>query len=622
MSLTVDEVRERFLLFMKKKGHSIVPSAPITPEGDPTTLFTGSGMQPLLPYLLGSPHPQGVRIANSQRCLRAQDIEEVGDNRHTTFFEMLGNWSLGDYFKKEQINNLFFFLTDTDEGLGLDPSKLYITVFSGSDVYDIPQDDISVSQWQKCFKQIGIDATVAHIGTMEKGDARGIHAGERIFFYDATKNWWSRAGIPENMPLGEPGGGCSEVFYDFGEEHTDPAYSHLKPHPNSDSGRFVEITNSVFMEYVKTEKGFEPLPKKNVDFGAGLERLVAAVNNNPDIFMIDVFLPLRDMIGEKVFLKNPFSARIVSDHLRSSIHIIRDGVFPSNKDAGYVLRRLIRRATFHLSHILQSPHTLYDLAEPLLYAYSEMIPKEKHTMIRNCIEKEVLQFEKTLKKGVDEFEKIVKNKKSGESISPDDVFFLFSTYGFPFELTQELAEKKGLMVDEELFMKKKDEHRSVSKGMDEKFKGGLKDTSEASVKYHSATHLLYQVLIDVLGEHIISKGSNITPERLRFDFSHPKRLTDEEIDEIEKKVNELIEKDLPITHTDMPRTEAEALGAKCSSESSYGEVVRVYTIGDGYSREFCGGPHIASTKEIGTLKIVKQESIGQGIRRIKAVIHP
>ena len=616
--MKLQEVRRRFLEHKRAQGHAVIPSAPIVPKEDATTLFTGSGMQPLVPYLLGKDHQEGVRLANAQKCFRANDIDEVGDNRHTTFFEMLGNWSLGDYFKEEQIVQCFAFLTDTDAGLGLDPERLFVTVFAGDESLDIPQDDISVAVWQGLFEAAGVSSGVAHIGSQEEGDTRGMQDGERIFFYDADKNWWSRAGAPLSMPVGEPGGPDTEVFYDFGEEYTDPAYAHLKPHPNTDSGRFVEICNSVFMEYLRTEEGFSPLPKKNVDFGGGLERMVAATEGNPDVFTIDVFQPVVQAIekatGEK-YADQLAPFRIILDHLRSALFIIADGVTPANSDQGYVVRRLIRTALYNLQFVLgRKDISLAALAPHFIDVYKEQYPEVAKCRAETIIAEEEERFSGTLKKGM----KVFSTLASAGSISGNDVFLLQSTYGFPKELTVSLANEQKVSISLEGYEETMKQHRDESRqGSEKKFKGGLEDGSEMSVKYHTATHLLHQALRDVLGESVHQRGSNITPERLRFDFSYHTKLTDEQVRRVESIVNAKIQEDLQITHRDMPIDEARSLGA--IGMFDYTDTVRVYFVGE-YSKEFCGGPHTDRTGVLGSFRITREESVAAGIRRIKAVL--
>jgi alanyl-tRNA synthetase len=552
--MQLDEVRKKYLEFFEKRGHAVIPSAHIVPKDDPTTLFVSSGMQPLLPYFLGKEHPKGKRVIDSQKCFRAEDIEEVGDNRHTTYFEMLGNWSFGDYFKQEQLPWLFEFLT---KEIGLDPEKLYITVFEGDEERRIPKDTESAEIWEEL-----------------------LGGSDRILYYGAEYNWWSRSGTPENMPAGEPGGSDSEVFYDFGEDiHSDSFGKEC--HPNCECGRFMEIGNSVFMEYVKQEDGsFAHLPAKNVDFGGGLERLTAATNNDRDIFNIDVIKNIIEKIEEesgKSYDENKKAFRVIADHIRAAEVIIADGVVPSNTEQGYVLRRLIRRAV--------------RFADKLGIKLSDITDGNEE------IVKEEEKFKKTLEKGLKEFEKI----SSKGNISGSDAFVLFTTYGFPLELTLELALEKDLNIDEIEFRDKMREHQELSrKGAGQKFKGGLADTSEASTKYHTATHLLLRALKDVLGEDVSQKGSNITSERMRFDFSWGEKLTDEQKEKIEKIVNEKIKEGLDVTN-----------------KETNGKIT--YKIGD-YSVELCGGPHVENTSKLGYFKIKKEEASSAGIRRIKAVL--
>ncbi len=603
---------------MRSRGHSILASAPLIPQNDATTLFTGSGMQPLVPYLLGREHQQGARLADSQKCFRANDIDEVGDNRHTTFFEMLGNWSLGDYFKEEQIRQCFAFFTDSDTGLGLDPNRLYVTAFAGDDTLGIPRDDTAADMWKQLFSEAGVSAETAHIGSQEDGDRRGMKPGERIFFYDAGKNWWSRSGPPESMPSGEPGGPDTEVFYDFGDEHVDPAYAHLKPHPNSDSGRFIEICNSVFMEYLRTADGFKPLPKKNVDFGAGLERLTAVTERTPDIFAVDVFAPCIRALEEKTdstYIDNPTPFRVIADHLRSAIFILADGVTPSNTDRGYVLRRLIREAVYRLRYALRiEDMNLAELVPHFVAVYEKQYPETAAEHIQKHIAEEEERFSRTLRKGMNIFNALAEKK----TVTGGDVFTLQSTYGFPKELTAALAEERGIVVSLETYDEAMRKHKEFSgRGGEKKFKGGLADTDGMSVKYHTATHLLHQALRDVLGDAAEQRGSNITPKRLRFDFVHDGRMTDEEKKRVEDIVNGKIREGLDITYTDMPRAEAENIGA--IGIFTYDDPVRVYSVGN-YSKEYCGGPHVRNTRELGTFSIIREEAVSAGVRRIRAVL--
>ena len=614
----------KYLRFFAERGHTVLLSASLSPENDPTTLFTGSGMQPLLPYLLGEKHPQGVRLVNSQKCFRAEDIEEVGDNRHTTFFEMLGNWSLGDYFKQEQIPWFFEFLT---KEIGLDPHNLYITIFAGDEKNKIPRDAEAVQLWKRLFKEQDIDAKDVELFTERQGGERGMQNG-RIFYYNAKKNWWSRAGIPDNMPTGEPGGPDTEVFYDFGTEH-DTAYG-AHCHPNCDCGRFMEIGNSVFMEYLKNADGtFSKLPQRNVDFGGGLERIAAASENDPDIFKIDVLytvikhieeLSSISYIGDK---KKLF--RIVTDHLRGAVFMIADGIIPTNTDAGYFTRRLLRRAILHMDTIGMPKNILSSLVPHITKAYSEAYPNVENakSIIVQEIKEEEERFRKTLERGLKEFEKIQSAELTGKQ-----AFDLYQTYGFPIEVTEELAAKKNVHVNRKAFDKEMQKHQQTSRiGAEKKFKGGLADHSDMSVKYHTATHLLQQALRTILGDHVFQKGSNITPERLRFDFTHGKKMSDEEKRNVENLVNQKISEALPVSYQIMPIEEAKKRGAIGLFDDQYGDEVKIYQVGDTasgiFSLEFCGGPHVQNTKELGekgVFKIQKEEAVSAGIRRIKAVI--
>ncbi len=616
-----EEIRAKFLEFFKNRGHAVIPSASLVPENDPTTLFTGSGMQPILPYLLGQAHPQGTRLVDSQKSFRAEDIEEVGDNRHLTFFEMLGNWSLGDYFKKEQLRWFFEFLTDE---IGLDPARIYVTAFIGDEKAEIPKDTETASIWKQLFKEKGIEAQEMDIGEEEDGYKKGMQ-GARIFFY-GKKNWWNRGRpSPETTPVGDPAGPDSEMFYDFGTEHDKKYGEHC--HPNCDCGRFVEIGNSVFMQYVKQPDGsFKELPKKNVDFGGGLERITAVANNNPDIFCVDTLFGIIQQLEiwtEKKYARemDKTSFRIIADHIRAAVFMIDDGVVPSNSEQGYILRRLLRRAIMHADKLGVEEGKLSALSYIVVDKYGKVYQgmKNKELRIKNAIEKEEEQFRKTLERGMREFE-----KRFERGFSPDDVFNLYQTYGFPFEMTKELAEERGGIVAIEAFQEKTKEHQERSRaGAEKKFKGGLADTSEISVKYHTATHLLHRALRVVLGERVFQKGSNITPERLRFDFSHTQKMALEEIKKVEDLVNEKIEAALPVSYEDIPLEEAKKRGAVGLFGEKYGDTVRVYQIGEDdkkFSLEFCGGPHVKNTSELGHFKIVKEEAVAQGVRRIKAVL--
>jgi alanyl-tRNA synthetase len=621
MQITAEEIRNKYLEFYKKHGHSIVPSASLVPENDPTTLFTGSGMQPMLPYLLGEVHPQGLRIADSQKSFRTGDIEEVGDNRHTTFFEMLGNWSFGDYFKNEQLHWIFELLI---KELGLDPKKIFVTVFAGDKENGLAQDKEAGQIWKKLFKEQGIEAKDIDLGTEERGAELGMQGG-RIFYYN-SKNWWSRAGVPQKMPLGEPGGPDSEIFYEFDFVQHDPKFG-KNCHPNCDCGRYIEIGNSVFMQFVKVaDKKFEPLPKKNIDFGGGLERIAMAVQNTNDIFKIDIFKKLIQSLEEisgTSYSDPKYTAayRVVADHLRASVFLIGDGVNPSNTDQGYFVRRLLRRAVRFADIIGLKKGTFADLSDSILEYYKNAYPEtyDKREIIKSEIQIEETKFRKTLEQGMKEFDKLSKNNISGK-----DAFLLFSSYGFPLEITLELAKEKGLSVDVNDFKKELEQHQNLSRtGSEKKFKGGLGDTSDKSLQYHTATHLLNAALREVLGDHISQKGSNITPERLRFDFSHNEKMTDEDKKEVEDMVNIWINASLPVEFKEMPKAEAEKVALHSFNEK-YGDVVKVYSIGtegNYISREFCGGPHVSSTSDLkGVFKILKEEAVSAGVRRIKAVI--
>lgn len=624
--MTVSEIRAKYLEYFKANGHVVIPSARLVPENDPTTLFTSSGMQPLVPYLLGEPHPQGNRLTNSQKSFRSGDIEEVGDNRHTTFFEMLGNWSLGDYFKKEQLPWFFDFLTNTKVGLGLDPQKLYVTVFAGDESLGIPKDDESIEIWKALFTEKGMEAKDVVIGSEENGYKVGMQ-GARIFAYDAKKNWWSRSGVPVNMPAGEPGGPDSEVFYDFGTPH-DPTWGE-HCHPNCDCGRFVEIGNSVFMQYLKKEDGsFGLLPKANVDFGGGLERFAMAVKGTNDVFLIDtmqaIIVELAAASGKNY--NDPTyqkSFRVVADHVRGATFMIGDGVLPSNTDQGYFVRRLIRRAIRHLDLLGVGEGTLVTASERVINAYRDQYPvlDASRTLIQKTIQEEEQKFRKTLSLGLKEFEKFSKNG----SLSGEQAFMLFSTYGFPYEVTVELAVERGITVDEKAYREEFKKHQDLSRaGAEQKFKGGLADSSEQTTKLHTATHLMLAGLRKYLGNHVHQAGSNITSERTRFDFTHHEKVSPDVLKQVEAYVNEAIQKKCDMVVVQMPKEQAQAEGVEGSFWEKYPDVVNVYQVvcGDGsiYSRELCGGPHVQNTESMGTFSIVKEEASSAGVRRIKAVL--
>lgn len=615
-----NEIREKYLKFMEERGHAIIPSSALVPENDPTTLFTGSGMQPLVPYLMGEPHPKGTRLVNSQKCFRAEDIDEVGDNRHTTFFEMLGNWSLGDYFKKEQLPWFFEFLT---KEVGLDAKNLYVTVFQGDETNNVPRDTEAAAIWQEIFKKEGLSNKVGEMGSEEEGGKRGMKEGERIFYYNAKKNWWSRAGVPEKMPIGEIGGPDSEVFYDFGTPHDTKFGPNC--HPNCDCGRFLEIGNSVFMEYLKTENGFEKLPKQNVDFGGGLERIAAAKNGDADIFKIDLLgnvVKQIELLSGKRYRDNLTAFRVITDHIRGAVFMIGDGVTPSNTEQGYFVRRLLRRSVRYADTLGIPEGELKNLANSVIDTYKEHYTnlEQKRSYILQDIQREEEQFRKTLQNGLKEFDKQASNGLI-------DAFTLFSTYGFPLELTLELAAEKKVSVDVGEYHLRMSEHKEKSRaGAEHKFKGGLADHSEKVVQYHTATHLLLAGLRKELGEHVHQAGSNITGERLRFDFTHGDKVEREALDRVETFVNNAIKVGGNVTMEVRPKDEAQKDETiEASFWDRYPDMVNVYTItgNDGtiFSRELCGGPHVNSLSELkGKFKITKEESSSAGVRRIKAVL--
>jgi alanyl-tRNA synthetase len=590
----------------------------LVPDNDPSTLFISAGIQPLVPYFLGKKHPSGSRLTNVQKCVRTGDIDEVGDTYHHTFFEMLGNWSLGDYFKKEQLAWFFEFLTTE---AGLEPERLFVTVFRGSEALGIPRDAESVEIWKNVFKQHGIEAK-----DIDFADRDGMQGG-RIFYYEEKKNWWSRAGVPDNMPAGEPGGPDSEVFCDFGAElqlHENSQFKNEPCHVNCDCGRFLEIGNSVFMQYQKQLDGsFTELPQKNVDFGGGLERILAASNNNPDVFKTDLFTAIIEEIEEttnKKYDDNLAEMRVIADHLKAAVFLIKDGVRPSNKEQGYFLRRLIRRATVKLHKLGGGldPANLFTIADRgILQTYDGVYfnRDEDRKLIEEVLQTEAEKFAKSLDKGLGVLEKT-------DHIDGTFAFDLYQTYGFPLEITMELAQQKGQTVDIEEFKsefnKHKDLSRTSSAGM---FKGGLQDDSVVTVKYHTATHLLQAALRKVLGTHVQQKGSNITKERLRFDFSHPTAVTQEQQDAVMKQINEWISADLPVDRQEMSKATALESGAIAFFVEKYPDVVTVYTIGndaatDWISKELCGGPHVSHTGEIGQLVWQKEQAVSAGVRRI------
>lgn len=583
--MSSDEIREKYLRFFEKKGHKKIEPSPLVLENDPTTLFTSAGMQPLIPYLKGEAHPKGKRLVDSQPALRLQDIEEVGDNRHTTFFEMLGNWSLGDYFKKEQLEWCLEFFT---QELGLPKEKLWVSVFEGSK--EVAKDIES----EKIWKSLGIP-------------------DERIYFYGVDKNWWSRSGEPGFMPPGEIGGPDSEVFFDFGTKH-DPKYG-KECHPNCQCGRFMEIGNSVFIEYEKNEDGtLTELPQKNVDFGGGLERISAVVNGVPDIFRIDRYQKAIKELETQTKVKygsskdSDIAFRTIADHFRAAMALISEGVVPANKLQGYVLRRLLRRAGARMRKF--SGVGVTQLSKKVASTFPNGQKAE------DIIGEEMEKFTQILDTGAQLI-------KKNPDIKPFD---LYQSYGLPYEITSEIFLESGKALDNEdkeefeaKLKKHQEDSRTASAGM---FKGGLADSSKEVTKLHTATHLLHSSLRKVLGEGVSQKGSNITAERLRFDFSFPDKLTETQLKEVEGAMNEQIKKDLPVGFEEKSLTEAQEEGALAFFGEKYGAKIKVYTIGDPrgdwFSKEVCGGPHVTHLGEVGNVKIIKQEKVGSGVVRIYA----
>ena len=625
--MDANEIRRKFLDFQVKKRHKVIQPAPLVLENDPTTLFTGSGMQPLLPYLLGKEHPEGTRLTDSQPSMRLQDIEDVGDPRHTTVFEMLGNWSLGDYFKEEQIRNFFEFLT---KEVGLDPSKIYVTCFIGNEKYGIPRDVEAAEIWQKVFAEAGVDAKIAEIGSAENGDKRGIKPGERIFFYDDKENWWSRGGGIDTTPIGDPCGPDSEVFYDFGEELQDEEKYGLA-HPASDGARFMEIGNQVFMQYHRKEDGaFEELEKKNVDFGGGLERIAAAAIGSFDVFKISLMRPILEKLEEisnKSYDNNTDEMRVIADHIRGAYLLAAQGLAPSNKTQGYAMRRLVRRAILRALDLGISSNFLSEIVPIVAENYKDL-PDSILTHRENALEvllREENAFRKTLNKGLKELNKLTKNNKI---LDGKDLFKLQDTYGFPLELSVEECYREGIELTkdylkefEAALKEQRERSQTASKGM---FKGGLEDHGEQTVKYHTACHLLLAALQKHISPDIMQKGSNITADRVRFDFNLDHKMTPEEISAVENQVNEWISADLPVVFDEYEKTYArDTLKAHGQFWDKYPEILKVYTIGDfdnPVSREVCGGPHVEHTGALGHFRIKKEESSSAGVRRIKAVL--
>ena len=645
-AMNASEIRQKFLEFQEKRGHKVIAPAPLVLENDPTTLFTGSGMQPLLPYLLGQPHKDGKRLTDSQPSLRLQDIEDVGDPRHTTVFEMLGNWSLGDYFKKEQIESFFEFLTQV---VGLDPNKIFVTCFIGNEEYGIPKDTEAAEIWQGVFKKAGIDAKIAEIGSAEEGDKRGVKPGEHIFFYDDHENWWSRGGGIKTTPIGDPCGPDSEVFYDFGEDKQDVA-KYGKSHPASDGARFMEIGNQVFMQYRRKEDGtFEELENKNVDFGGGLERITAASIDSFDVFKISLLRPIVEKLEEisgKSYENNTDEMRIIADHLRGAYLLAAQGLKPSNKQQGYAMRRLVRRAVLKALDLGIAQNFLSEMVAVIEPEYKDLpdsILTNREEAL-GVLQKEENAFRQTLNKGLREMKKMVERDADGV-LTGNDLFMLQDTYGFPFEVAVEQATYENIELSkdyqaefEKALEEQRERSRTASKGM---FKGGLEDHGEMSTKYHTATHLLLAAIQKHISDDARQHGSNITPERMRLDFNVDHKLTDEEKKTLEDQVNEWIKADLPVSFKEMDKNYAkDVLKVKAMFWEKYPDTVKIYTIGDENAPasrevcggphvehtgvlghfEVCGGPHVEHTGVLGHFKIQKEESSSAGIRRIKAIL--
>lgn len=610
--MTSNELRQKYIQFFVSRGHREILPAKLVLQDDPTTLFTSSGMQPLVPYLLGQKHPEGDKLVDSQPSFRAEDMDEVGDNRHTTFFEMLGNWGLGSYFKKEQLPWIWEFLI---KEVGLPEEKLYVTLFEGNDL--IPKDEETLSIW----KSLGLK-------------------DDHIYQYGVEKNWWSRSGTPDKMPVGEIGGVDSEIFYEFTQVEHDPKFGE-KCHPNCDCGRFMEIGNSVFIQYKKSDDGeFEKLEQQNVDFGGGLERVLAAKNDDPDMFTTDLYdevvKTIEKFTEKKYEGDNKFSMRIVADHLKAATFLIVSGVVPSNKMHGYVLRRLLRRAAIKMHQLNPKimPAQTFEAVcgDAVLKKYDGRLGisiTEQRGLVQKIVSDEMTKFAKTLEKGLKEIEKI-------SQIDGKTAFDLYQTYGFPVEITAELFQEKGQSINMMEFQTEFEAHKELSRtasaGM---FAGGLAGHSDTEVKYHTATHLLHQALRDVLGQTVFQKGSNITPERLRFDFSFDRKVTEEELKQVEEIINQKIKADLKVERMFMTYAEAMAINAIGLFGDKYDKSkVSIYAIGPEdsitslskdkrerkgyYSLEFCGGPHVEHTSQVGGIKLVKEEAVSAGVRRIRA----
>jgi len=660
--VNAQEIRNTYVKFYEERGHVAVKRAPLVLKDDPTTLFTGSGMQPMIPYLLGESHPDGQRIVDSQTCLRAQDIDDIGDNRHTTFFEMLGNWSMGDYFKQQQIEWMYEFFSEV---VGLDMSKLYVTCYAGNERLGIAKDTEAANVWKGLFAKNGLSNSEAEIGSEEAGYARGMREGERIFYYDGSKNWWSRNGNEDNTPVGDPCGPDSEMFYEFDIPHNTEYGEHC--HPNCDCGRFMEIGNNVFMAYKKVGEGqFEELEQKNVDHGSGLERIAAAKLNDPDVFKISLMWPIIEKLqklSKKNYESHTESMRVIADHLRAATFLAVDGCVPSNKEQGYVMRRLLRRAIRFSFDLGIEQNFLQEIVPVIADLYENDFPevKEHRDEVIAVLVKEEKAFRQTLRKGLKEFGKMFAPlvTKSSETASrptsleyasgsdgaadvPKDLspqsfdagaalFTLYDTYGFPVELSTEEAFKQGIELPSDWraqfdarMEEQRNRSRTATKG---EFKGGLGGQDLIHKKYHTATHLLQSALREIFGPELRQHGSNITEERLRFDFNLDHKMTDEEKARAEELVNGWIAEDLPVSYKMCPTQEALDMGAIGPFGERYDKEVKVYQMGEGdklASLEICGGPHVESTSQLAEdgkkFKIIKEEASSAGIRRIKAVL--
>ncbi|MEK3715295.1 alanine--tRNA ligase [Paenibacillus sp. FSL R7-0333] len=611
--MTPDELRQSYVDFMKRIGASQVPSSSLLPENDPSTLFTGSGMQPMVPYLLGEKHPIGNEIANIQKCLRTVDIEEVGDTSHLTFFEMIGRWEFKaneQHYKQKQIDAIWHWQIME---LGMDPGRLYISAFAGSDELNIPKDTEAIGLWSAKFKSVGIEPIIE-----DDPWQYGASRGGKIFLYDEKENWWSRAGSPLHMPVGEPGGPDSEMFYDL-----DPSGDPLD-HPASESDRFLEIGNNVFMCYTKGETGFVKMQNPNLDYGGGLERVATALNGDKDIYNTAFFLNPKNKLMElsgKSYADDLKSFRIILDHVRAATFLINDGAEPANSDAGYITRRLLRRAIRAGKKIGIQGSFVGQLSEVYIdeaTAYEDLIRNKKKVI--EIVNKEESLFYRTLQQGEVEIQKHLKNKGN---VTGADAFYFYETYGFPLELTEEFLVESGYSMEDkasyaEAAKKHTEMSRTASAG---KFKGGLAEHSAETTALHTVSHLLLAGLREVLGDHVHQQGSNITSERLRFDFNHDEKLTLEQIAKVEKYVNDAISSRAVTSISELPKLEAKESNVEGNFWDKYPEIVKVYTIQDHegkvWSREVCGGPHVEDTTNLGTFRITKEQSSAAGVRRIK-----